>query len=56
VVPAGQDMDDGAQVIRIEAAEAEPIAAPAEPRADGAPSEPAPGRHRSVRELFWGED
>jgi cell division initiation protein len=54
--PAAQDMDEGSQVIRIEAAEAEPVAAPAESLADGAPSEPAPGRHRSVRELFWGED
>jgi hypothetical protein len=55
-VPAGKDMYEGSQVIRIEPAEAEPVAAPAESLADGAPSEPAPGRHRSVRELFWGED
>jgi DivIVA domain-containing protein len=55
-VPAAKDMYEGSQVIRIEPAEAEPVAAPAESLADGAPSEPAPGRHRSVRELFWGED
>jgi len=52
----GQDREDGSQVIRIEAAEAEPVGAPAEPRAEEAQAEPAPGRHRSVRELFWGED
>jgi len=55
-VPAGEDMDEASQVIRIEPAEAEPVAAPVEARAEDAEAEPAPGRHRSVRELFWGED
>lgn len=55
-LPGGHDTDEASQVIRIEPAEAEAVAAPAESLADGAPSEPAPGRHRSVRELFWGED
>jgi cell division initiation protein len=54
-MPAAQDTDEGSQVIRIEPAEAEAVAAPAESLADGAPS-PGPGRHRSLRELFWGED
>ncbi len=54
--PAGEDMDEASMVIRIEPAEAEPVAAPVEPRAEDAQAEPAPGRHRSVRELFWGED
>jgi cell division initiation protein len=55
-IPAAQDTNEGSQVIRIEPTGAEAVAAPAESLADGAPSEPAPGRHRSVRELFWGED
>jgi cell division initiation protein len=56
--PAGHEREDGSQVIRIEPAEtAEQVAAaPAESLAEGAPSEPGPGRHRSVRELFWGEE
>jgi cell division initiation protein len=56
VVPAGEDLDEASQVIRIEPAEAEPVAAPVEARTEDAEADPAPGRHRSVRELFWGED
>lgn len=48
---AGKDVDEGSRV-RIEPAEAESVARPVEPRAEDA----RPGRHRSVRELFWGED
>jgi len=52
---AGEDVDEGSRV-RIEPAGNKPVAAPPQPRADDAQTEPAPGRHRSVRELFWGEE
>jgi cell division initiation protein len=48
---AGKDVDEGSRV-RIEPAEAESVARPVEPRVEDA----RPGRHRSVRELFWGEE
>jgi DivIVA domain-containing protein len=51
--PAGGNVAEGSRV-RIEPAEAKPMAAPVEPHAEDA--RPSPGRHRSVRELFWGED
>jgi cell division initiation protein len=53
--PAGEEMDEVPRV-RVEPARAKPVAAPVQPRAEDARTEPAPGRHRSVRELFWGED
>ena len=52
---AGEDVDEVPRV-RIEPARAKPMAAPAQPRAEDARGDSAPGRHRSVRELFWGED
>jgi DivIVA domain-containing protein len=53
--PAGEDVNEVSRV-RIEPARAKPAAGPIPPRAEDARTEPAPGRHRSVRELFWGED
>jgi hypothetical protein len=32
------------------------MAGPVQPRAEDARGDSAPGRHRSVRELFWGEE
>jgi DivIVA domain-containing protein len=52
---AGEDVDEVPRV-RIEPARANPMAAPVQPRAEDARGDSAPGRHRSVRELFWGED
>ncbi|MGH2580037.1 MAG: DivIVA domain-containing protein [Actinomycetota bacterium] len=52
---AGEDVDEVPRV-RIEPARAKPMAAPVQPRAEDAGGDSAPGRHRSVRELFWGED
>jgi len=52
---AGEDVDEGSRV-RIEPAGAKPAAVPPQSRAEDAQTEPAPGRHRSVRELFWGEE
>jgi len=52
---AGDDVDEVPRV-RIEPARATPVATPVQPGAEDARGEPAPGRHRSVRELFWGED
>jgi DivIVA domain-containing protein len=51
----GEDVDEVPRV-RIEPARANPMAAPVQPRAEDARGDSAPGRHRSVRELFWGED
>src|SRR6266508_1944516 len=53
--PAGGDVDEVPRV-RIESAQGRPGSAPVQPRAEDVRAEPAPGRHRSVRELFWGED
>ncbi|HET7870193.1 MAG TPA: DivIVA domain-containing protein [Actinomycetota bacterium] len=53
--PAGGDVNDVPRV-RIEPAQGRPGSAPVQPRAEDFRAEPAPGRHRSVRELFWGED
>jgi cell division initiation protein len=53
--PAGEDVEEVSRV-RVEPARAKPVAAPGQPRVEDARTEPAPGRHRSVRELFWGED
>jgi DivIVA domain-containing protein len=50
-----EDVDEVPRV-RIEPARANPMAAPVQPRAEDARGDSAPGRHRSVRELFWGED
>jgi cell division initiation protein len=52
---AGEDVDEVPRV-RIEPARAKPMAAPVQPRPEDARGDSAPGRHRSVRELFWGED
>jgi cell division initiation protein len=52
---AREDVDEGSRV-RIEPAGNKPAGAPPQPRAEDAQTEPAPGRHRSVRELFWGEE
>jgi cell division initiation protein len=53
--PAGGDVDEVPRV-RIESAQGRSGSAPVQPRAEDVRAEPAPGRHRSVRELFWGED
>jgi len=52
---AGEDVDEVPRV-RVEPAPGKPMAAPVQPRAEEARGDSAPGRHRSVRELFWGED
>jgi len=52
---AGEDMEEVPRV-RVEPAPVKPMAAPVQPRAEEARGDSAPGRHRSVRELFWGED
>ncbi|HEY6677351.1 MAG TPA: DivIVA domain-containing protein [Actinomycetota bacterium] len=52
---AGEDVDEVPRV-RVEPAPVKPMAAPVQPRAEEARGDSAPGRHRSVRELFWGED
>jgi DivIVA domain-containing protein len=58
---AGEDVDEVPRV-RVEPAPVKPMAAPVQPRADDTRSaedtrgDSTPGRHRSVRELFWGED
>lgn len=52
---AGEDVDEVPRV-RVEPAPVKPMAAPVQPRAEEARGDPAPGRHRSVRELFWGEE
>jgi cell division initiation protein len=52
---AGEDVDEVPRV-RIEPARANPMGAPVQPRAEDARGDSAPGRHRSVRELFWGEE
>jgi DivIVA domain-containing protein len=52
---AGEDVDEVPRV-RVEPAPVKPVAAPVQPRAEEARGDSAPGRHRSVRELFWGED
>jgi cell division initiation protein len=52
---SGGDVDEVPRV-RIEPTRAKPTAAPIQPRAEDARDDSAPGRHRSVRELFWGED
>jgi DivIVA domain-containing protein len=52
---AGEDVDEVPSV-RIEPARAKPMAPPVQPPAEDARGDSAPGRHRSVRELFWGED
>lgn len=52
---AGEDVDEVPRV-RVEPAPVKPIAAPVQPRAEDTRGDSAPGRHRSVRELFWGED
>jgi cell division initiation protein len=52
---AGEDVDEVSRV-RVEPAPVKPMAAPVQPRAEEAQGDSAPGRHRSVRELFWGED
>ncbi len=52
---AGENMDEVPRV-RIEPAGPKPMGAPVQPRAEGARGDSAPGRHRSVRELFWGEE
>jgi cell division initiation protein len=52
---AGEDVDEVPRV-RVEPAPVKPMAAPVQPRAEDTRGDPAPGRHRSVRELFWGED
>jgi DivIVA domain-containing protein len=52
---AGEDVDEVPRV-RVEADPVKPMAAPVQPRAEEARGDSAPGRHRSVRELFWGED
>ena len=51
---AGEDVDEPR--VRVEPAPVKPVAAPVQPRAEEARGDSAPGRHRSVRELFWGED
>src|SRR6266508_1448083 len=50
-----RDVDEGSRV-RIQPAGNKPAPASPQPRAEDAQTEPAPGRHRSVRELFWGEE
>jgi DivIVA domain-containing protein len=52
---AGEDVDEVPRV-KVEPAPVKPMAAPVQPRAEEARGDSAPGRHRSVRELFWGED
>jgi DivIVA domain-containing protein len=52
---AGEDADEVPRV-RVEPARAKPMPAPVQPRAEDARGDSAPGRHRSVRELFWGEE
>lgn len=52
---AGEDVDEVPRV-RVEPAPVNPMAAPVQPRAEDTRGDSAPGRHRSVRELFWGED
>jgi DivIVA domain-containing protein len=52
---AGEDVDEVPRV-RVEPAPVKPMAAPVQPRAEEARGDSAPGRHRSVRELFWGVD
>lgn len=52
---AGEEADE-VPPVRIEPARAKPMAAPVQPRAEDARGDSAPGRHRSVRELFWGEE
>ncbi|HYU94022.1 MAG TPA: DivIVA domain-containing protein [Actinomycetota bacterium] len=52
---AREDVDEGSRV-RIQPAGNKPAPASPQPRAEDAQTEPAPGRHRSVRELFWGEE
>jgi DivIVA domain-containing protein len=52
---AGEDVDEVPRV-RVEPAPVKPMAAPVQPGAGDTRGDSAPGRHRSVRELFWGED
>jgi cell division initiation protein len=52
---AGEDVNEVPRV-RVEPAPVKPIAAPVQPRAEDTRGDSTPGRHRSVRELFWGED
>jgi cell division initiation protein len=52
---AGEDVDEVPRV-RVEPASVKPMAAPVQPGAEDTRGDSAPGRHRSVRELFWGED
>jgi cell division initiation protein len=52
---AGENVDEVPRV-RIEPAGPKPMGAPVQPRAEDARGDAAPGRHRSVRELFWGEE
>jgi cell division initiation protein len=52
---AGEDADEVPRV-RVEPTPVKPMAAPVQPRAEDSRGDSAPGRHRSVRELFWGED
>jgi DivIVA domain-containing protein len=52
---AGEDVDEVPRV-RVEPAPVKPMAGPVQPRAEDARGDSAPGRHRSVRELFWGEE
>lgn len=52
---AGEDVDEVPRV-RVEPAPVKPMAAPVQPGAEDTRGDSVPGRHRSVRELFWGED